>query len=403
MTGDNFRCPSDDCSKVKVRFRNADGDDIIVNGQYTGDGAVVCEIPKYPAPETLDVDVAFNGVDFTHDGVKFGYFDPLIEDIRPRLVSPRGGSPLHITGYGFVQMAERSQTVVKSQGATMQCGSASCTQPYTVQDENHATVMSLEQAEVNSPDGANVGFAAWQVNMMDPDGGYTPNNIDLHYYEEPTVDTSGGLFAFADEEKVLVMPTNFNWGESNKLDVFRKYGNLTCRFTGIDDPSHQVVTPAILEATPIGQFEQGNEPDQMRCRTPKWGRAESADLEVSVNGHDYFGEQTIQFVEPLKIHRISPLSGPIGGSTRVSIFAQGINSSVPVSSAVYVKFGTIEAQPIEKEKVVDVYWSEDAYYGEMHLSRQLLRGAEVNDAPVEYGTSLVKYIAAISPDVSRAY
>lgn len=30
-------------------------------------------IAKYPAPETLNVDVSFNGKDFTNDGVQFGF------------------------------------------------------------------------------------------------------------------------------------------------------------------------------------------------------------------------------------------------------------------------------------------------------------------------------------------
>jgi hypothetical protein len=34
VTGENFKCPNDDCSKVKVRFRNKDMDEIIVNGHY---------------------------------------------------------------------------------------------------------------------------------------------------------------------------------------------------------------------------------------------------------------------------------------------------------------------------------------------------------------------------------
>lgn len=76
---------------------------------------------------------------------------------------------------------------------------------------------------------------------------------------------------------------------------------------------------------------------------------------------------------------------------------------MPVSSAVFVKFGTIEAQQVEKDRVTDVYWSESAYHEEMHLSRQLLKGAEANDAPLEDGAYLVKYIAAESPDVSRGY
>jgi hypothetical protein len=65
-------------------------------------GTVVCEIPKYPAPETLYVDFSFNGLDFTNDRIKYGFFDPAIEDIRPRLLSPKGTTKLDISGYGFV-------------------------------------------------------------------------------------------------------------------------------------------------------------------------------------------------------------------------------------------------------------------------------------------------------------
>jgi len=39
---------------------------------------VIVPIPKYPAPETLDVDVSFNDQDFTNNGVKFGFLDPFI-------------------------------------------------------------------------------------------------------------------------------------------------------------------------------------------------------------------------------------------------------------------------------------------------------------------------------------
>ena len=68
----------------------------------TENSAVLCDIPKYPSPETLDVDVAFNGKDFTNDGVKYGIIDPSILDIQPRLISPKGNTKLNLTGYGFV-------------------------------------------------------------------------------------------------------------------------------------------------------------------------------------------------------------------------------------------------------------------------------------------------------------
>lgn len=78
-------------------------------------GTVITQIPKYPAPETLDVDVSFNGVDFTNNKIKFGFLDPYILGVEPRLISTRGTTKLNLYGYGFVQGEEsKSQVAFKS-------------------------------------------------------------------------------------------------------------------------------------------------------------------------------------------------------------------------------------------------------------------------------------------------
>lgn len=102
-------------------------------------------------------------------------------------------------------------------------------------------------------------------------------------------------------------------------------------------------------------------------------------VELSVNGQDYFGNFQMKFVEKLLIHKISPMAGPLGGKTKVNVYSQGINSTIPVSSSVYLKFGTIEADDIEKEDVYDESWSSEKYYEEMHLSQGHLKKAEEND------------------------
>jgi len=104
VRGDNFACPKEDCSRIRVRFTNAAGDKIDVVGKHTENGNVECLIPKYPAPETLSVDVSFNDQDYTNDNVKFGYLDPYVLGIEPRLISPQGTTKLNMTGYGFVQL-----------------------------------------------------------------------------------------------------------------------------------------------------------------------------------------------------------------------------------------------------------------------------------------------------------
>ena len=77
-------------------------------------------------------------------------------------------------------------------------------------------------------------------------------------------------------------------------------------------------------------------------------------------------------MEELKIWRISPLAGPIDGSTRVNIFGNGFNSSVPIESSVFVKFGTIEAQEVVKANVYDISWDEEAYHNELSLNKFFL-------------------------------
>jgi hypothetical protein len=63
ISGNNFECTKGDpeCKKLKVRFTNERNEEIIEDGNFTKDGTVKCYIPRYPAPETLAVDVSFNG------------------------------------------------------------------------------------------------------------------------------------------------------------------------------------------------------------------------------------------------------------------------------------------------------------------------------------------------------
>lgn len=137
--------------------------------------------------------------------------------------------------------------------------------------------------------------------------------------------------------------TNFFWGEGNEVQTFRKYGNFTCRFTSTTDPTKKIVTLAVMETSPIGQYKKESLPDQIRCRTPLWTKPDTANVEISVNGHDYVGSFEMTFVDQLQILKIAPLSGPIGGNTHVRIYGNGMLSSLPKENPVFVKFGTIES------------------------------------------------------------
>ena len=89
----------------------------------TSASTVKCQIPAYPAPETLNVDVSLNGLDFSNDKVTFGYIDPFILGVAPRLISSKGPTKVALKGYGFVRMEDsKMQTVLKSEGNPLTCG-----------------------------------------------------------------------------------------------------------------------------------------------------------------------------------------------------------------------------------------------------------------------------------------
>jgi hypothetical protein len=183
--GENFVCPNNDCSKIKARFTNAKGDQIFMDAKMSEANSVIVPIPKYPAPETLDVDVSFNDQDFTNDGVKFGFLDPFILGIKPRLLSTHGSTKLNITGYGFVAMEESKQLVVlKNNDEALQCAGSICTKVYKVTNENSAVIETFEQSSVYKTN-KNIQFDGFTVNMMNPDGDFTKNDIMLWYYKDP--------------------------------------------------------------------------------------------------------------------------------------------------------------------------------------------------------------------------
>jgi hypothetical protein len=138
--------------------------------------------------------------------------------------------------------------------------------------------------------------------MMDMDGSFASNGINLRYYKDIIFSNISTTFAYSNEEKPIILAADFSWGSGNDFQIFKKEANLTCRFTSIiaEGSSAQkklVVMPAIMEVSPIGAYHSNQLPNQVRCRTPEWNTTEDLMLELSVNGLDYMGNFTITVVE----------------------------------------------------------------------------------------------------------
>lgn len=94
-------------------------------------GTVRCLTPAYPAPETLTVDVSFNGLDYSNEKVTYGYIDPFVLQVEPRLISASGSTKVALKGYGFVRMEDsKMQAEFANENETLTCQGQPCTKTY---------------------------------------------------------------------------------------------------------------------------------------------------------------------------------------------------------------------------------------------------------------------------------
>lgn len=128
ITGTNFKCPDDSCIDLYCRF----GDPpkaILVKATWQSNTRITCLIPKYAQPDVLNVEITLNGEDFTTNKLQYGYYDPYILNIYPRLINPNGTTEITMFGYGFVDSTVYKYLKVKYDNSekAISCGGGKCT------------------------------------------------------------------------------------------------------------------------------------------------------------------------------------------------------------------------------------------------------------------------------------
>lgn len=92
----------------------------------------------------------------------------------------------------------------------------------------------------------------FSINLIDMDGEYANNGIKLFYYNEISLANVSTSYAYSNQEKPIMIQTDFGWGVSNDLPTFRKHGNFSCRFTGTTPDIKTVTVEAFMEVSPVG-------------------------------------------------------------------------------------------------------------------------------------------------------
>jgi len=81
------------------------------------------EVPAYTKPDVLPIAISFNGVDFTHSDLTYGYFDPFIIRISPKIISKDLASKVTLHGFGYINPDDHEDLKVKYTSAK---GEISC-------------------------------------------------------------------------------------------------------------------------------------------------------------------------------------------------------------------------------------------------------------------------------------
>jgi len=142
LTGSDFICPAGDCSKLFVKFFDKNQNKITVPGTLVNSNQVMCAIPKYTKPDVLRVEVSFNGIDFTNDNKTYGYYDPYLIDVKPRLIAKDGSTKLTLIGLGFADSGQ-IKVSFNNVSSPISCHGQTCTQPGKFVDSHIVSTSTL--------------------------------------------------------------------------------------------------------------------------------------------------------------------------------------------------------------------------------------------------------------------
>lgn len=144
------------------------------------------KIPKYTKPDVLRVELTLNDQDYTNDKKTYGYFDPYVLNAEPRLISIEGTTKVRIKGFGFVDSHE-SKSKISNRTDPIQCNSPTdCIKEAVFIDKNTLETDTFPQRDVNyRGSGNNIAWDPMYIDASVYGNGFTENNVELFYYEEP--------------------------------------------------------------------------------------------------------------------------------------------------------------------------------------------------------------------------
>ena len=148
-----------------------------------------------------------------------------------------------------------------------------------------------------------------------------------------------------------------------------QHSKPTCRFSlGQKSAS----TDGILIDYPLSGSREPAEMDTIHCKSPQWqwtGAKETADLEVSLNGQNYFRVSDFVFRQPLVLDRDIPMSGPEKVETDVRLVGTGFRMDKRNAD---FKWGIRATEACPNEEVEDYRYHESSFLDTLAGDESLL-------------------------------
>jgi hypothetical protein len=189
VSGSGFACTDASCDELKCRFGNHEGQYIYVQASFSTSDLIHCPVPRYTKPDVVNVEVTINDESFTNDNKTYGFFDPFVLDAEPRLLAVDGSTNVDIIGIGFVN-SEDSSGLFNNRTFPIVCSDAgaNCTKSATFVDKKTLNIKTFPQADVKyKGSGTSVLWDPMYIDATVLGNEYTENQVELFYYENPSV------------------------------------------------------------------------------------------------------------------------------------------------------------------------------------------------------------------------
>lgn len=382
---DNYYC-TNNCDNILCRFKS-ENNVFYQKGNYERPNVVNCTAPNVNMPESYNIEVSFNGDDYTNNGYNYTFYDPYVIKVVPQMVSSKGGTKLDIYGFGFADSGENLKVEFGSSDNRLRCDMKNCiVGAEYVNNKLIRAVTYPQRSVVEMIDGENIGFRKFAVEASVYNNDFTINNVTIFYYDEPEIiediystdvpmnstdkETIANALIHnlpANLDTIIIIPIDSR--KINKYyDQFNEYANYTCKYTMYDDPYYTKVTQGLVTS-----FPEGSETNNIYlCQSPIWEHTGKANVTISLNGYDYSETKfDIIFTDPIKLYSLEPPCGPRRGNTRVKVRGTGL-----IHSAEYhFKFGVQNIVKMNETSVLRTIKKEE-------LSTKLNTAEDVNLLPL---------------------